>query len=35
MRDDTYYCVLVPLTLPVAVFFILLNWMGMKFFRHN
>lgn len=32
---DTYYCVLVPLTLPVAVWWAFWNWMGLKTFRTN
>ncbi|KAI8073906.1 phosphatidylinositol N-acetylglucosaminyltransferase subunit Y-domain-containing protein [Gongronella butleri] len=35
MRDDDYYCLLVPITAIAFVYFILLNWMGMKFYRHN
>eukprot|EP00696_Hemimastix_kukwesjijk_P011617 gnl/Hemi2/24569_TR8265_c0_g1_i1.p2 gnl/Hemi2/24569_TR8265_c0_g1~~gnl/Hemi2/24569_TR8265_c0_g1_i1.p2 ORF type:complete len:102 (-),score=14.59 gnl/Hemi2/24569_TR8265_c0_g1_i1:345-650(-) len=32
---DWYYCLLVPLLIPVAMFVGYLNWMAMKFFRHN
>jgi len=35
IKHDWYYCVLIPLTLPVMVFFVFWNWMGMKYFRHN
>ncbi|CAH1270121.1 PIGY [Branchiostoma lanceolatum] len=30
-----YYSLLIPITAPVAVFFLFLNWLGLKFFRHN
>ena len=33
-RDD-YYCLLLPLLLPVALVGIYANWLGMKLFRHN
>ena len=35
VREDTYYCLLVPNTIVVTVFTIYLNWLGLKFFRHN
>eukprot|EP01124_Arcella_intermedia_P018858 TRINITY_DN25985_c0_g1_i1.p1 TRINITY_DN25985_c0_g1~~TRINITY_DN25985_c0_g1_i1.p1 ORF type:complete len:107 (-),score=12.85 TRINITY_DN25985_c0_g1_i1:57-377(-) len=36
IQQDRYYCLLVPVTLlPVSFLFVLLNWMSMKFFRHN
>ncbi|XP_035679247.1 phosphatidylinositol N-acetylglucosaminyltransferase subunit Y-like [Branchiostoma floridae] len=30
-----YYSLLIPVTAPMAVFFLFLNWLGLKFFRHN
>ncbi|CAG8584644.1 13737_t:CDS:2 [Funneliformis mosseae] len=35
IKRDEYYCLLVPLTLPVTIYAIFFNWLGMKFFRHN
>ncbi|KAH8556738.1 phosphatidylinositol N-acetylglucosaminyltransferase subunit Y-domain-containing protein [Umbelopsis sp. PMI_123] len=35
IKDDDYYCLLVPITSIVCIYFIVWNWMGMKFFRHN
>ena len=35
IKDDMYYCFLLPLTIPVGVLFVYLNWMSLKFFRHN
>ena len=35
LRQDYYYSFLVPLLLPVSILTIYLNWLGMKFFRHN
>lgn len=35
IREDRYYSFLVPIMLPVTVFFVVINWFGMKFFRHN
>ncbi|KAI3635947.1 hypothetical protein MIR68_006012 [Amoeboaphelidium protococcarum] len=35
IKDDHYYCYLVPITIPVTLAAIVMNWMGMKFFRHN
>lgn len=35
LREDWYYSLLVPLTIPVAFVAIYLNWLSMKFFRHN
>ncbi|CAI2179458.1 7787_t:CDS:2 [Funneliformis geosporum] len=35
IKKDEYYCLLVPLTLPVTIYAIFFNWLGMKFFRHN
>ncbi|XP_056424599.1 phosphatidylinositol N-acetylglucosaminyltransferase subunit Y [Hyla sarda] len=30
-----FYSLLLPITLPVYVFFHLWTWMGLKLFRHN
>ena len=35
LRGDWYYSLLVPLTIPVALVAIYLNWLGMKLFRHS
>ncbi|KAI7849716.1 phosphatidylinositol N-acetylglucosaminyltransferase subunit Y [Circinella umbellata] len=35
IKHDEYYCLLVPITAIVMIYFIVWNWMGMKFFRHN
>ncbi|ORX99051.1 hypothetical protein K493DRAFT_313366 [Basidiobolus meristosporus CBS 931.73] len=35
IKEDTYYCLLLPITLFVSVYAVFWNWMGMKFFRHN
>ncbi|KAL1525510.1 hypothetical protein AB1Y20_020366 [Prymnesium parvum] len=35
LRDDTYYCVLVPLTLPVAVVAAYLRWFTNQLFCRN
>lgn len=35
IKRDNYYCLLVPLTLPVSIIMVFVNWLGMKFFRHN
>jgi hypothetical protein len=35
IRSDMYYCVLLPLSIPAGVVFVYLNWMSLKFFRHN
>jgi len=35
LKDDWYYCFLVPLTIPMTFIFIYFNWLSMKFFRHN
>ena len=35
LRDDTYYCVLVPLTLPVTVVAGYLSWFTNQLFRRN
>ncbi|CAO0799302.1 unnamed protein product [Mucor circinelloides] len=35
IKYDNYYCLLVPITAIVWIYWVLWNWMGMKFFRHN
>ena len=35
VMEDTYYCILVPLTVPVTFIAVYWNWVSMKFFRHN
>jgi H+/Cl- antiporter ClcA len=35
IKYDHYYCWLIPTTIPVTYLFIYLNWMSLKFFRHN
>ncbi|CDH55514.1 predicted protein [Lichtheimia corymbifera JMRC:FSU:9682] len=35
IKHDEYYCLLFPITAIVWIYFIVWNWMGMKFFRHN
>ena len=35
LRDDYYYCLLVPITVPVTVFAGYLSWFTNKLFRHN
>ncbi|KAL2920145.1 hypothetical protein HK105_200211 [Polyrhizophydium stewartii] len=35
IRNDKYYCYLIPVFGPVFVFFIFFNWLGMKYFRQN
>jgi hypothetical protein len=31
--SDGYYCYLIPMTGPVLLLFVLVNWLGMKYFR--
>ena len=35
IREDEYYCFLLPLLLPVTVIALYCNWVSMKFFRHS
>lgn len=35
VKHDTYYGLLLPCTAVITVLTVYLNWMGMKFFRHN
>ncbi|KAI0500892.1 hypothetical protein KFK09_019110 [Dendrobium nobile] len=34
MQKDRYYCLLVPLTLPVVIVAVYFHWLGMKLFKH-
>ncbi|KAF8009231.1 hypothetical protein BT93_J0274 [Corymbia citriodora subsp. variegata] len=34
VRDDRYYCFLVPLTLPILVVAVYFHWLSMKLFKH-
>jgi phosphatidylinositol glycan anchor class Y biosynthesis protein len=35
ISQDTFYCYLIPLLLPIFFIFIYFNWLGLKLFRHN
>ena len=35
LREDTYYCMLLPLTVPVTVVASYLKWFTHKLFQHN
>lgn len=35
IQEDTHYCLLIPMTVVVFIFFIFINWLSFKFFRHN
>ncbi|KAI9500916.1 phosphatidylinositol N-acetylglucosaminyltransferase subunit Y [Coemansia spiralis] len=35
VKDDRYFCLLMPMTGLSFVFAVFWNWLGMKFFRHN
>ncbi len=35
IKDDHYYCLLVPLTLVITSLFVTCNWMAFKVFRYN
>jgi phosphatidylinositol glycan anchor class Y biosynthesis protein len=35
IQDDTLYCLLIPMTIISFVFFVFINWLSFKFFRHN
>ena len=32
---DYYYCLLVPASVPVVIFFLFLAWLGRMFFTNN
>ncbi|XP_043724034.1 uncharacterized protein LOC122671020 [Telopea speciosissima] len=34
IQNDRYYCLLVPLTLPVLVVAVYFHWLSMKLFKH-
>ncbi|KAJ7547480.1 hypothetical protein O6H91_08G087900 [Diphasiastrum complanatum] len=34
IRDDWYYCLLVPLTVPVIIVAVYCHWLSMKLFKH-
>ncbi len=34
IREDWYYCMLLPSLVPTTIFFVYINWVSMKFFRH-
>jgi len=35
LAGDWYYSLLLPLTVPVTLVAVFVNWLAMKFFRHN
>jgi hypothetical protein len=35
VREDRYYCLLLPWTLPPTVVLLYLNWLGLEFYRTN
>ncbi|OUM57696.1 hypothetical protein PIROE2DRAFT_28297, partial [Piromyces sp. E2] len=35
IKNDNYYCYLIPLLIVIIYLFIFVNWFSMKFFRHN
>ncbi|KAJ1944881.1 hypothetical protein FBU59_002478 [Linderina macrospora] len=35
VKEDDYYCLLVPITGLSFIIAVFWNWLGMKFFRHN
>ena len=35
VQKDTYYCILLPLLIPTTFMAVYVNWLSMKFFRHN
>lgn len=35
IKDDEYYCCLLPATFVVGVLFTYVNWLSMKYFRHS
>ena len=35
IKDDEYYCYLLPLLIPITIIAVYLNWLGLKFFKHN
>ena len=35
IKYDAYYCYAASSLLPVFVYFVIINWLGLKYFRHN
>jgi hypothetical protein len=35
LSDEWHYSLLVPATIPMFFFFVLINWVAFKFFKHN
>ena len=35
IKNDEYYCCLLPSTLITTLFFMYINWVAMKYFRHS
>ena len=35
IKNDDYYCFLVPLICPLSVLILYINWVCLKFFRHS
>ena len=35
IKDDEYYCCLIPSTMISSVLFMYINWVAMKYFRHS
>ncbi|KAM9958149.1 hypothetical protein ACTFIW_013129 [Dictyostelium discoideum] len=35
IKYDWYYCLLVPVIIPVTIITVYFNWLSLKFFRHN
>jgi hypothetical protein len=35
ISNDTYYCVLIPLTIPMLMLVIYVSWVGKELFRYN
>lgn len=35
IKDDEYYCCLIPSTIVTTLLFMYVNWVAMKYFRHS
>lgn len=35
IQQDSFYCCLIPLMIPVSLLFLYVNWVSVKFFRHS
>ena len=35
VKEDRYYCLLLPVFIPATAIFVYFNWLSLKFFRHN